>query len=429
MKFYTSLNKKVSLGTVALIVASLFCACRTTQTSKNKEAWNSDNNPARMGIDHITGKYNYISELAALPLAAKLSKPLWSGDYWPTKLGGIAIRWNTQVMRDHPRKLSSDPTNKDVNLYQEIIGYPLAEKTMLPKGVAVAELSPAEKYDLFSGSQGFALTQRERERTGIMKTLPNAAEFDTKTVIPGWEGLCHAWAPATIFYEPVDAVTLVGTTGIEIPFGSSDIQALLTAFLDDVGEDMPTDFLSGRCELSKKVFNEMVKKNIPLPDECRDTNPGSLHIVIANQIGKRDQGFIADIDKSAEVWNQGVVGYQSKIMQETTTIRPDAGPGTVKEVLVATKLYYINEVAYSFNGPGAGHPIEKVDLTYWLELDAMGKIIGGEWSDQSANKHPDFLWKYQSYPKFTGTWAPLEKIYREAAKKYKAGGYSPIAPF
>ena len=87
----------------------------------------------------------------------------------------------------------------------------------------MAALSPSEKYDLYLGDLDFTLLSEEKGQ--IMKTV-KVPRYNKDFKIPEWEGLCHAWAPATIHYKNPEPVEVIGRLGHVIPFGSSDIKAL-----------------------------------------------------------------------------------------------------------------------------------------------------------------------------------------------------------
>ena len=82
-------------------------------------------------------------------------------------------------------------------------------------------LSPAEKYDIFMGKFSYPTVKFEWARTSASH--------------PQWYGLCHGWAPAAIVYDEPNPVTLTGPSGVKVPFGSSDVKALLTHFLANYG--------------------------------------------------------------------------------------------------------------------------------------------------------------------------------------------------
>ena len=91
--------------------------------------------------------------------------------------------------------------------------------------------------------------------------------------------------------------------------------------------------------------------------ECRGINPGAFHIILANKIAIRDEGFIADVTRDLEVWNQAVFGYRSKVISErTSNFSPMAAPNTVKELRVVTVMDYTIEIGTLGIESSAPHP-------------------------------------------------------------------------
>ncbi len=358
-------------------------------------AWDNQNDPRLFSL-------KYERSFEKLPLKGKLSKLPWSGDYWPTYKGGITYRWKADVGEE-------DRWN-----------YPLS-KGLNFEGYDLSFLSPAEKYDLFVGDLGFSLTRYERERTGIMKTLPQSEHYDKSFSIPEWEGLCHAWAPATYLYDNPAPVTVKGALGHQISFGSSDIKALLVYFLHLEGDSMKTQYLGGRCHLDfDGLKTQLEKEEISLDEfkeqlnskNCKDTNAGAFHIALANEISLKDKSFVVDITRDAEVWNQPVVGYSSKILETSDKPSEGASPEAVKEVLVKTVMEYIEEVKQSFEKRKSPESVVRQTYVYTLELDKDGRIVGGEWK---SFDRPDFIWKVRR-PKFKGFFQDLEKIYKKSTE-------------
>ena len=92
----------------------------------------------------------------------------------PTYKGGITYRWNAKI-----EDKKNDQERWDYNL----------SKGVNFEGQDLSFLSPAEKYDLYRGDLNFTLTNYERRRTAIMKTIPGSKEYDPSYTIPKWEAL------------------------------------------------------------------------------------------------------------------------------------------------------------------------------------------------------------------------------------------------
>jgi len=357
--------------------------------------WNKENSPYRFGGADYVKKFSFetnekgVSLDGGLNLSAELTNTPWTGDYWATWRGGITFRW--QVGED----------DESSYLYKKI-----------GKGVKVNELSPAEKYDLYVGNYKFPLTKFERKRTAVM----------TKKDIPEWEGLCHAWAPATYLYKAPGKATVRNRYGQKITFYAADIKALLTYHMHLNQRKVKTYNLGRRCNYDfKKNPNAVENKAV-----CKDTNAGAFHIALANQIGLKNESFIIDKTRDLEVWNQAVFRYDTEVVSMRGPSR-GADPRTVKEVVVKTELYYIDEENHAHEdkkvdfyeneldedgekGVMYGYNVE--DYEYALELDAKNNIVGGSWI---SYERPDFLWKQQK-PKFTGYLKKLKRIYKKSLR-------------
>lgn len=383
-----------------LAIIATACGVETAGTSSLDEAWNRANDPSQMDYVYLTQERDYQVNFASLPTSGALSETPWSDNYYPTYKGGITYRWN-----------------KKAETEQDKYAYDIAYRTR-----GLKYLSPAEKYDIFIGARHMPLTNYERERTNIMATVSGQEKFDKEFEIPTWEGLCHAWAPATIAYKEPQPVTLTGANGVRVPFASSDIKALLTYFLHL--NDSETQFLGGRCNLDfaalerKVADGTMTRKEMQRlknSSECRDTNAGAFHVVVANQLGRLDEGFVIDVTSDAEVWNQPVYKFSSEVVRDNLAPGPKAARGTVKEVEIATRLHYVVEVNESYKPNNSGSLTSKL-YRYRLELDANGDIIGGEWLDTDLkNDRPDFLWK-RATPEFQGFFDELEGIYKASIR-------------
>lgn len=326
-----------------------------------KDGWNDINKP-----DMINA--SYVRNYAVLPLNASLDadKIPWSDTYWPHNQGGINNRWNSESKRG--------------------FGYHLAsrEEVLLMSQEQLAELSPAEKYDIYMGDYSYPTV---RKVWGM--TSPRA---------PGWNGICHGWSPAAILYPEPAPVTVTNSDGIQIPFGASDVKGMISHYYANVANSLARQ-LGARCHVGFSF----------LP-ACSDVNAGSFHIVLANQIGLMKQAFIGDYARLREVWNNPIYAYDSRVISEGGAFRGSA-PGTVRSVLVVSSVSYTDELDDPSWLPVVGTPqFQKkiVEYKYYLELDATNNIIGGSWV--SWNR-PDFLWTKEP-EEFQGYYAAIKNLLR-----------------
>ncbi len=343
--------------------------------------------------------------LESLPKSGQTKTIPWSDTYWPTYKGGISYRWNKADCPNLPEP--------------ERIGYQIGAN--LPK---LACLSPAEKFDLLMGDKNWTLTNFERKRTQIMKTIPGSKEYDPSFKIPSWEGICHAWSPASIAYEEPLPGLLKTREGGVVPFGSSDIKALLAFGIDLESPIIPklrntTKFAGKRCEEDfKKLKEDLAAGKISRNDFVKrmnnsrcteDVNAGSFHIIITNQIGLKDQAFVIDRTRDAEVWNQPVFAYEYQVFPYYDRIPEDSHPKTESLVKVVMKIKMIVEIEPVWNPrPYPFKEIKEEQYEYLLELGANGLILGGKWL---SDNRPDFVWKKTQVDAFQSIITLLKPFY------------------
>lgn len=328
----------------------------------------------------------------------------WSETYWPSNKGGIAYRWN------HP---APQPFKERLFSKNEILS--MSESQL-------SQLSPAELYDIAQGDYSYSLTR---------KTL---GQYSTKDL--WWEGICHGWAQAAANYPEPDQVVVTNRDGVRVPFGSSDVKALL-AMHDAYNSNGFYAQVGKRCSQRGKVPGEEDERDGDLPkpteaqmntDECRDINAGAFHLVITNMIGVHSKSFVAEIDRLNDVWNQPVVGYESAIVGEEAVTPDQRMSGIERRVRVTNKMKYGEELQFwtpERAATGMTNFVQKLPVTgtpnqayrfknyeYILELDRSGKIIGGEWI---SGTRPDFIWTKKKDARFLNGKFPLaglNTIYR-----------------
>ncbi|MEN9529430.1 MAG: hypothetical protein RI932_1303, partial [Pseudomonadota bacterium] len=351
------------------VTCFIFLACsheKPEQSARIFEAWDVINEPTRFGR-------NYEVRFRELPLAGGLNRIPWSDSYWATQRAGIAFRWMNPVGSPFAYQLHSRQT--------------LAAMSQ----TELAALSPAEKLDIFAGRFDFPTVKSERKRT-----YPGAA---------AWEGLCHGWAPAALEFTEPKPVTLKGPGGIKVPFGSSDVKALLSWHMA-TRNTLAAVGLGARCN----TFGVLGLNSPP----CRDSNAGAFHIVLANQLGILREGFIADIARMGEVWNQPIYRFKSREIARQGP-SPGSAPGTTTEISVETEMHYGMEVEPHWNALGqlVERPaVGSVVYRYRLEVDAQGRIRGGVWLQDAR---PDFIWLQQKGA-FTGSDAAIRTIYEASIR-------------
>ncbi len=323
--------------------------------------------------------------------SASLKDSPWSDYYWPIYQGVLGARYadsknprtqNWQELRNYHqsrtlRAVSDTGTQKEVDL-----------------------LSPAEKYDLLLGHLDGPLTDAMWEQ--------GRAYFERDGAVETWMGICHGWSPASFMLpRPQRVVNLPSADGrFNIRFFPSDLKGLGSLLWAMTRP--PTRFIGGRCndKKPKTDANGRVKS-----EACFDTNPGTWHLAVVNQIGVAKRGMIIDATYDYEVWNQPLFGYSYSYFNPQTRKRAaklrDAqveksafgndlfksyrSKKGVSMVGIAMDIVYVVETHPNHNETDSAENDcqREVSYMYDLELDETGQIVGGEWY---TNLHPDFLW-------------------------------------
>ncbi|KAG1705011.1 hypothetical protein DVH05_005036 [Phytophthora capsici] len=277
------------------------------------------------------------------------------------------------------------------------------------------EPSASEKYATAYGLNVTEFKDKISERSGVdsrRRSTRCTADSDCKDgsvcgkrdgissgyCIPGWFGICHAWAPAAILEpEPQCDVTKNNVT-----FHVMDIKGLVTSIYD--GAEIKTVFTGARFSgLDSPANKDQYGR---FTDAARrDLGPGYFHIAITNVMAKQNRSFVVDVTAGSEVWNQPVRSFNVQSMDLVDTrvasmqyFGVPSYPFNDKMVRLAYVKTTFSWVSESYkDGPlvSSGRIdryTESKDYEYLLELDADYNIIGGEWVGQSKDEHPDFLW-------------------------------------
>ena len=153
----------------------------------------------------------------------------------------------------------------------------------------------------------------------------------------------------------------------------------------------------------KCIANKPNRTVSELLGACEDVNAGTFHLAITNWVGRRKQSIIFDKEVYNQVWNYPIQGYritESRYLshqEAVAMILPWAGQGGYPFNRAATRFYFVRMDMYYSDVHDDHERIFQLKTatqtyTYILELDSLGKIIGGEWTAQSYDSHPDFLW-------------------------------------
>lgn len=345
-------------------------------------------------VRHLVDEFDYITVHAMHRdhlTQARLAESPWSGDYWPICTGLLGNRYADPAF---PGSLNWESNFNYVEQH--------AAKTIWNQGDddKVDQLSPAEKYDLLVGDDQFTLTRRMWE-TGKKK-------FDQLGYVPGWMGICNGWSCASyMFNRPVRTIEVQAADGRSLRFFPSDLKALGSLLW--ANGKRPTRFIGGRCNISDPEKDPLSGRVIA--SQCFDTNPGTFHLAMVNQLGISRRSLIMDATFDYQVWNQPVYSYHYSYFNPSTGRKystPDPAKIRMSDFANDKFKQYRSSNAHDVVGihmqveymvetkpnhfttdSAERDAIHKVDYRYDLELDERGRTIGGEWY---TNKHPDFLW-------------------------------------
>jgi hypothetical protein len=137
-------------------------------------------------------------------------------------------------------------------------------------------------------------------------------------------------------------------------------------------------------------------------------------------IGINSQGFVADVDRFNDVWNQPVSAYTSEIVAYVPVTENEARSGVKTKLQMKTIMIYGEELVFRTpkeEAEGTLGFVSKDPVTntpaqttkqktyeYVLELNVYGQITGGSWISETR---PDMLWTKKRDVKFLNGKFPL----------------------
>jgi hypothetical protein len=367
--------------------------CAAPSADGKADGFDYKNDPARMS-------QNLKYTLADLPKKGELKTPTWKAQfpdavgrvpvawadtYWPTSEGSHNARWQGPNVKSPLEKYDAAFNNAPGCATQPAM-YGTGSKAKWDTYNQCA--GPAAKWQS-SVFQGGGDMHDGRDNDGDGKT--DDYGNDGIDGVQGWWGTCHAWTPASLLMpEPQHSVTMNGQT-----FEVGDIKALTQNIFDSTSAVM----LGGRCN-SKEITHDV---NGSANDDCRDVNPGALHVIVTNFLGIAQLPLIEDRTANYEVWNQPVVAYEVTKQAKVTATAANTCVGqtgsTWKYNTNAKDLYEVKmTVTYIVEGSASTRPIgfannkSTDDYHYILEVGSTGKVIGGRFCKDSEDSHIDFLW-------------------------------------
>jgi hypothetical protein len=309
------------------------------------EAWGPADNPALFNS-------NLEYRVGELPRSGEARNIPWAGNYWPVYQDSINYKWAGAS--------SKPPSTK----YGEAFG------------VTGVENGVSQYHGVDAQSSRTACTTDSQCNSALGESCAKRDGQTNGRCIPTWWGICHAWAPLAILLpEPKKPVTYNG-----VEFKIQDIKALLTLVFDRT----QTKFVSLRCDALDSA-NEITFDKYGRPNTggttCRDTNPGTFHVLVTNYLGKQGESFVFDRTWDAEVWNQPLRGYRITQLDEISALDANKAIGVTAEGGTTTEQ----------NGSVAG--------SAWTQLGSVAVQPGQTFTVvMSGTGDPDLYVKFGAQP-------------------------------
>tara|TARA_B100000575_G_scaffold252768_1_gene220906 strand:- start:37 stop:1635 length:1599 start_codon:yes stop_codon:yes gene_type:complete len=242
------------------------------------EGWSNQDRPTLFSRDLVTN-------IDELPEEGEAESIPWAGSYWPVYKDSINDKW------DGPDSMS--PAAK----YGQAFGIENFEDIVSEHhGIdGQDDRTACEANDDCNSDVGETCAKRDGQEAGFC--------------IPKWWGICHAWAPVAILEpEPQQSVTVN-----DVEFKINDIKALTTLAYNRTR----SRFVGLRCnedDSEEEIEYDIYDRPTGDDEECRDTNPGTYHILLANYLGLKGETFVEDRTFDNEVWNQPLRAYRITTM-------------------------------------------------------------------------------------------------------------------
>jgi hypothetical protein len=292
---------------------------------------------------------NLETRLSALPLEGQAANIPWASSYWPVYEDTINYRWDGAN--------SESPAAKYGRAF----------------GVAGVEDAVSKYHGIEDNLDRKECTQSSECDSKIGEACAKRTGAAKGRCIPTWWGICHAWAPVSILQpEPKNPVTVNGVT-----FKVNDIKALLTL----VYNSTTSKFVSLRCNRDDDSAGNITYDAYGRPTdanrECRDTNAGTYHILLANYLGIMKQSFVEDRTFDDEVWNQPLRGFKFTQVKEVNAVEANRLVGvTTAGGATANKSGTVAKGVWSHQGSfavAAGQSV-KVAMTGTGDADVYVKF-------------------------------------------------------
>jgi hypothetical protein len=334
-------------------------------------AWDTFNRPLFLEPGSIVRFFD-------LPLQGNANQVPWSDAAWPTSSGGLCARWTGELMPE-----CNGPRLSEVEIKR------MTESQL-------AELSPGEKYDIFMGRFDFPTLEAERERTRLPVTQSASS----------CHGFCLGWPAASVNFDEPQPVTLMGAAGVAVPFGSSDIKALL-AYAQEV-------VFSPMIESHQQGCNPRLALTVGVepPLMCSPLDAGSFYLILSNSIGRQGQSLIAEWEHEGGGKHVPIFSFSTRqLSQQAVSSVSLSGVNT--KVVLETELKLLKKLEQPRWLPLMEQHATVTEirtLSFVVELDGLGRIVGGHWLSQ---QHPRNVWR-QERAGFVGYYKAIFDLYEKS---------------
>lgn len=229
--------------------------------------------------------------------------------------------------------------------------YPIRE-TYLFQGTPINP-SPLEKYDEYV---------REKYRTDA-----GSARYERENLYDpnaaGWEGLCNAWAVASVMEREPKKSIKIG----RVVFNVGDLKALTVKSYES---------LEGLTQFGQRFNGDRY-------GVFDDIYPDQLHKIMQSELFDRGRPFIIDKDPGVAVWNTPI--WKS-------VMRIEKSPHSESVMHVNAWLFGASPFVESYDYVGTLSVVFQYtyDLHGRWQADGSFRVDYGQWTGDSVDFHPDF---------------------------------------
>ena len=361
------------------------------------QPWHHDAKGNVVPIDYALG----VDSNESVNFSGRLKRTPWSGPWWPTRAGSIAIRWQTSLYWNSARtaKFWPDADRSDVMTYRPYSADELADMTEEEIG---EKLSAVEKLDVIAGRADAVALGSVVGKNGYYANLAEVRRWsqdliDTDQEEMGFHGLCHGFAHASMWLPEPARVSIPATyilsngqeRTINVSFYNGDLKGLASYFY------------------GRRTFHESEYQAAFIGSNNRGMNPAALHLLLTNLVWKSSVGFVTDIYAGDQIWNYPVIAFRTTTYQTRRSLPSDAASSAVKQIEVVTDVDFQKETNPKMN-PEPGRVLSR-RYEYYLEIDAKDRIVGGSWLPNSDR--PDYSWILTGKIPFDGDYARLNQYW------------------